>query len=275
MSDLLSNYVLENYAKAVKIDLSTWLARNPPPSFCETKLDGIRVFLFKSGDKLVLSSKHGGVFTPKGSPKVFARVPELLHAPHRMILDGEYLSHEGLYLFDVLQIDKRDTRSLALKERKKILNEVLGGTNLEVPYQVANSFEEIIALKEDWIRNGEEGMIVKNPLSTYGQTNSWLKLKRYDTIDCFVIDYEDTQEMKRTGTPRSWYVGVFDASGQRVNLGKVGSFLENVDPRKVVIGSVIEVRFQEVTDDTKLREPFILRIRHDKTPSECLLSQIK
>jgi len=60
-----------------------------------------------------------------------------------------------------------------------------------------------------------------------------------------------------------------------VNLGKVGSFVEKVDPRQVRIGSVIEVRFQEVTDDMKLRAPFILKVRHDKIPAECLLSQIR
>ncbi len=275
MSDLLPDYVLENYSKAVKTDLSTWLLGNPLPSFVEPKLDGIRVFLFKSGDKLVISSKHGGIYTPKGNPKVFAKVTEFVHAPHRMILDGEYVAQEGLFLFDALQIDNRNVRSQTLKERKKILGEILRGTNLEVPSTLARSFEEIISLKDEWVRKGREGVIVKNPESTYGQPGSWLKLKRYDTIDCFIIDYEETQEMKRTGIPRSWYVGVYDDRGQRVNLGKVGSFVEKVDPRQVTIGSVVEVRFQEVTADMKLRAPFILRIRHDKTPSECLLSQVK
>ncbi len=259
----------------MKTDLSTWLALNPLPSVCEPKLDGIRVFLFKSGDELVLSSKHGGIYTPKGNPKVFAKVPEFLHAPHRMILDGEYVAHEGLFLFDVLRIDERDVRPLILKERKKILKEILRGTDLEVPFTLARSSEEITAQREELVQKGREGVIVKNPSSTYGQPNSWLKLKRYDTIDCFVMDYEETPEMKKTGIPRSWYVGVYDASGQRVNLGKVGSFVEKVDPRQVRIGSVIEVRFQEVTDDMKLRAPFILKVRHDKIPAECLLSQIR
>ncbi len=275
MSDLLPNYVLENYSKAVKLDLSKWLLSNPLPSICEPKLDGIRVFLFKSGEKLVLSSKHGGIYTPKGNPKVFARVTEFVHAPHRMILDGEYVSNEGLFLFDVLRVDDRDVRPLALKERKKILREILKGTDLEVTFRVAKTSHEILRFKEDLVRRGGEGLIVKNPRSAYGQLNSWLKLKRYDTLDCFVIEYEETKEMKKTGVPRSWYVGVYDDGGQRVNLGKVGSFVEKVDPRQVTIGSVVEVRFQEVTDDTKLRAPFILRIRHDKTPAECLLSQIR
>ncbi len=275
MSDLLPNYVLENYSKAVRIDPSTWLQGNPLPSICEPKLDGIRVFLFKSGEKLVLSSKHGGIYTPRGNPKVFATVHEFLHAPNRMILDGEYVTNEGLFFFDVLQIDDRDVRNLVLTERKNILNEILRGTDLEVKFKVARTLEKILELKEDSIRKGEEGLIVKNPTSTYGQLNSWLKLKRYNTIDCFVTAYEETQEMRKTGIPRSWHLGVYGDDGRSVNLGKVGSFVEKVDPRKVTVGSVVEVRFQEVTDDMKLRAPFILRIRHDKTPQECLLSQIK
>jgi ATP-dependent DNA ligase len=274
MSDL-QDYVLENYAKAVKLDLATWLMKNPLPAIVEQKLDGIRVFLFKSGEKLVLSSKHGGIFTPKGSPKVFARVPEFTHAPYQMILDGEYLSKDGLFLFDILQVDDRDVRPLLLPERKKILEEILRGTDLEVPYRTVSTSEEIVKLMEATVKSGGEGLIVKNPASTYGQPGSWLKMKRYDTVDCFIIGYEETQEMKRTGIPRSWYVGVYDDNREEVNLGKVGAFVESVDPRQVKIGSVVEIRFQEVTDDVKLRGSFILKVRHDKTPEECLLSQIK
>jgi len=276
MSDELPNFVLENYAKAVKLDLGTWLLRNPLPSYCEEKLDGVRTFLFKSGDKLVASSKHGGVYTPKGSPKVFATVPEFTHAPHRMILDGEYLAKDGgLFFFDVLQVDDRDVRLLPLTERKKILREILHDTGLEVRYRVAKTVADINGFMDEIVRSGGEGIIVKNPASKYGEANSWLKLKRFDTIDCFVIDYEETPEMKRTGVPRSWYIGVMDAAGRRVNLGKVGAFVEGVDPRQVKLGTVVEVRFHEVTQDRKLRAPFILRIRHDKTPEECLDSQVE
>ncbi len=276
MSDQLPNYVLENYSKAVKIDLGTWLIKNPLPSVCEPKYDGIRVFLFKSGDKLVLSSKHGGIYTPKGNPNVFARVPEFTHAPSRMILDGEYVARlsKGLFFFDVLQVDDRDVRSKPLTDRKKILREILKGTGLEVPYKIAKSSDKIMALRNEMVEKGGEGIVVKNPESTYGQSNSWLKMKRFDTIDCFVMDFQETQELKRTGIARSWSVGVYDERGQVINLGNVGSTVEKVDPRNVKKGSVIEVRFQEVTRDRKLRAPFILRIRHDKTPEECLLSQI-
>jgi len=276
MSEELPTYVQENYSKAVKLDLGTWIGKNPLPSICEAKYDGIRVFLFKSGEKLVLSSKHGGIYTPNGTPQVFSRVPEFLHAPNRMILDGEYVAREakGLFLFDVLQVDDRDLRPKPLTERKKVLREILKGTGLEVPFTLARSEERIVALRDESVREGREGIVVKNPQSSYGQPNSWLKLKRFDTVDCFVTGLVDTPEMRRTGVARSWSVGVYDENGQVVELGNVGSMVERVDPRKVKKGSVIEVRFQEVTRDRKLRAPFILRIRHDKTPDECRSDQI-
>jgi ATP-dependent DNA ligase len=242
----------------------------------EPKFDGIRVFLFKSGDKLVLSSKHGGVYTPKSSPQVFSRVPEFTHAPNRMILDGEYVAREakGLFLFDVLQVDDRDVRQKPLTNRKKVLREILRGTGLEVPYTVARSVERIVQLKDDSVKEGREGVVVKNPESTYGQPSSWLKLKRFDTVDCFVTGEVVTPELRRSGIARSWSVAVYDENGIGVDLGNVGSMVERVDPRQVKKGVVIEVRFQEVTRDNKLRAPFILRIRHDKTPEECLASQL-
>ena len=276
----LSSYVAENFSAAVKQDLGTWLLNNPLPTLCEPKYDGIRVFLFKSGEKLVISSKHGAIYTPKSSPKVFATFPELTHAPYRMILDGEYVSREpiknkGLFFFDVLQVDDRDVRSEVLTQRRKILHEILDGTGLEVQSRLAKTVEQILALKGKFAEQGYEGAVAKNPLSTYGQQGSWLKLKTFDTIDVFIIDYEMTQEMERTGIPRSWTVGVYDDDGNRVSLGKVGAFVERVNPDKVKKGSVVEVRYQEVTEDQKLRGAFILRIRHDKLPSECLLSQIR
>ena len=275
MSEDLSEYVLKNHAKATKMELGSWLFANPLPTICEPKWDGIRVFLFKSGDRSVLVGRHGSVFTPKGNPVVFAKIPEFVHAPNRMILDGEYVSKDGLHLFDVLQVDDRDLKSRPLSERKDILHEILDGTGLETLAILAKSIEEISKFQDDEIAAGGEGIICKNPTSAYGDTNSWLKLKRFDTIDCFVTGYEDTPDYKRTGVPRSWFIGLYDDAGQIVNIGKVGSFVEKVNPRKVEKGSVVEVRFQEVTQDEKLRAPFILKVRHDKTPEECLLSQIR
>jgi hypothetical protein len=251
------------------MDLSSWLQINPPPAICERNYEGIRVFLFKSGDNLVISSKLSGVYTPSVNPRIFAKLPEFVRVPHRMILDGKYISREGLFFFDVLQIDNRDVTPLPLRERKSILSEILKGNNVEAPYEILESRAEIEKFREKMISQGSQGIVVKDPLSSYGQPESWVQLKRSDAIDCFVIDLE-TRPDKRF----SWSVGVYSSNGDIVNLGKVESIVEHLNARRIGLGSVVEIRFQHVTGDHKLVAPFITKINHDKSPTECLLSQI-
>jgi len=266
VSDALPNYVQEYHAKASSLDLSKWLVNNPLPAICEPKYEGIRVFLFKSGDNLVVSGKMGGVYTPSSTPAVFSKFPELVHAPKRMILDGEYVSKDGMHIFDVLHFEDRDLRPLPLYRRKEILHQILAGNEIETHFITAESAEEIDRYREEILSKGGEGIIAKNPMSFYGESDSWLEIKRFDTVDCFVIDYEESPEK------RSWSIGTYDTSGKIVNLGEVSSYVENVDPKKIRLGSVVEVRFRLI--ENRFRAPFILRVRRDKAPSECLISQI-
>ncbi len=255
--------------KLCRWDLSSWLLINPLPAVCEKNYEGTRVFLFKSGDHLVISSKLSGVYTPAGNPRIFSTLPEFVRAPHRMILDGEYVPREGFFFFDVLRIDDRDLRSLPLSDRKSILREIFHGNKAESPFVVLESSNEIEKFNESAISRGGQGIVVKNPLSSYGQTNSWLKLKRADVIDCFVIDFESESEKKLC-----WSVGVYGPGGDIVNLGKVSSITERVNVRRIGLGTVLEVRFKEISNGQKLVSPFISKINRDKAPAECLLSQV-
>ncbi|MDA4111849.1 MAG: hypothetical protein OK439_04880 [Thaumarchaeota archaeon] len=278
MSAKLTEFMVQNYAKAVTMDLAEWLSLNPLPSFCEPKSDGFRVFVFKSNDKILLATRHGGIYSESTHPILFRKIetlkaPEL---PQRIIFDGEYIAPDQLHIFDLLRIDDRDLMSQILLERKKILSELLSGErkSFEVPSVLANSFQEIQDYKKSEVSKDGEGIIVKNPSSFYRQKNSWLKLKRFDTLDCFVTGIERTQEMERTGVPHSWYMGIFDENDRVLEIGKVGTYLKDVDPSRINIGTVVEVQYQQFTEDKKLRGPFIIKIRDDKTKEECKISQI-
>lgn len=279
MSSALTEFMLQRYARAVSIDLADWLALNPPPCICEPKYDGFRVFIFKSGEKTLLTTRHGIIYSESSHPQLFKKILPLIKSPdvpEKIVLDGEYHGPDQLWIFDVLQEGDDDLTGRRLLQRKKILAEILSGDRqfLLVPYEMEDSFEAILNCKAKMLAAREEGVVVKNPSSTYGQKNAWLKLKRSDTVDCFVTGIERTIEMDRTGVPHSWFIGLYDGSGSVLEMGKVGTYLKDVDPSKIVVGTVVEIQFQEVTEDKKFRGPFIIGIREDKKKEECTLCQI-
>jgi len=280
LSQALAEFMLERYARPVNIELGEWLERNPPPCLCEPKHDGFRIFLYKSGEKILFATRHGAIYSETSHPQLFKKILPLRQSkdlPEKLILDGEFHSPDDLWIFDVLQTGEEIVTGKSLLERKKILSGLLSRDRefLLVKYIMANSFEEIMEYKSNEIALGEEGIMVKNPSSTYGQKGAWLKLKRSDTIDCFVTGIDRTIEMDRTGIPHSWFIGLYDGAGKMEEIGKVGTYLKEVDPLRIVVGTVLEVQFQEVTDDRKLRGPFIVRIREDKKKEECTITQFK
>ncbi len=116
----------------------------------------------------------------------------------------------------------------------------------------------------------------KNPLSYYGEANAWLKLKRKDTGDFVILSPDpDNDTYKQTGVPHSWFIGLYDEHGQIEEWGKVGNYVEDVNPALIKEGTVVEIEYQETTKDRKLRDPFIIRIRDDKVPSECRTEQLR
>jgi ATP-dependent DNA ligase len=262
--------VLENHARFAQTDLDSWLSTNSLPCLCDCNYGGMRVFLFKSGENLVLASKSGGLYTPSSNPKVFLNVTEFTHAPHRFILDGEYLPNEGIHLFDVLRVDDRDLRSQTLENRRIVLNEIIDGMNIGTLSTIAPSVQEIFEFRDRCVSLGYQGAIVKNLQSHYGTQEAWLELRRNDTLCCFVTELESTsRDFWR------WSLGLLDEkNGKLVNLGTVSSYSEKVKPRKISIGSVVEIRFSSLNGDMKLVDPFIIRIRHDRAPSECVLAQL-
>jgi ATP-dependent DNA ligase len=266
LPDALPEYVQENYAQASSLDLTSWILDNPLPAICEPKYDGLRVFLFKSGENLVVSGRLGNIYSPKANPTVFAKVPELIHAPKRMILDGEYVSKEGLHLFDILQLDDRDMRPLPLYRRKEILAQVIEGAGLEAPFIWAESSEGIEKYTTEVVAKGLEGIVVKNPTSFYGQPDAWVRIKRFDSIDCFVIDFSESDGKKK------WTIAVYDPRGKIVVLGDVSSYAERIDPEKVRLGSVTQIRYQMA--ENKFIAQFITKMRRDKLALECTVGQI-
>lgn len=264
--NILSQRVASDCARAISGDIGAWLLKNPLPAFIEPKYDGVRVWLVKSGQDMVVATKHNGVYTAKQYPGIFTSLASLEY--NQLILDAELMKDPGyLVVFDILHIGKDNVAQLPLARRRTILQEVARDFDQKhvflIPSTVAKSIEELNEIHSRYVAEDFEGTVIKNPASKYADSDAWLKRKVYETIDCFVTGRDHSHE------GYSFYIAGLDKHGERVDMGKVGSFLKSVDCSKIAEGTVVEIQYQEMTRERHLRHPFVIRIRDDKVAREC------
>ncbi|MEZ3158185.1 ATP-dependent DNA ligase [Microbacterium sp. BWR-S6Y] len=202
-----------------------------------------------------------------------------------------------LYLFDVLWVGGRDVASLPLAERRRVLEDLTAAC--EPPVVVPPVFDDVDAAVSTSGRFGLEGVVVKDPSSTYRRgvrSESWLKVK-HSRMQEVVIGGIRPGKGNRAGTIGSLLVGVPSADGLRYagrvgsgfgekTLARLGELLEPLradsDPfvgvpaadardalwvRPELVG---EVEFAEFTPGGILRQARWRGLRPDKDPGEVM-----
>ena len=264
-----------------------------PDWIFERKLDGIRLLAFKDGRSVRLLSRNRLPLNAS-YPAVADAIADL---PVRdVILDGEATGVWGkpgkvaYHVFDILWLDGRDVMSLALDERRALLNRL----PLRAPLRRVPPLDD----PKPWERacnDGWEGVIAKRRDAPYEHRRSphWLKMKCEATQELVVGGFTDPQGA-RVGLG-ALLVGYFEGD-DFVFAGKIGtgfdtkllltlrarldrleiaapSFTKAVGlPRKgahwVQPEIVVQVAFIEWTVHGKLRHPRLLGIRIDKSARE-------
>jgi DNA ligase D-like protein (predicted ligase)/DNA ligase D-like protein (predicted 3'-phosphoesterase) len=200
--------------------------------------------------------------------------------------------------FDILEVDGKSLVHLSLEERRKILEErVKEGKYLVRSVAVRGDGERYYA---EAVKRGLEGVMAKRLGSRYepgARSDAWLKVKAIRTCDCVVFGYT-RGEGARAETFGALVLGLCD-EGRGVYIGKVGtgfddaglaSILAALNPLRVDSPTladaekgeitwvrprvVVEVAYQAVTRDGRLRMPRFLRIRTDKAPEDCTPDQL-
>jgi bifunctional non-homologous end joining protein LigD len=157
----------------------------------EIKWDGYRIISFVNGEKVVMHSRSGLDYTAK-----YPNVAKALKATkHKMVLDGEMVvfNKEGLpdfdslqlyngqespisyCVFDILWLDGYSLKELPLIERKDILRQIAGSSEV---IRFSESFEDGKALYEHSLTLNLEGIVAKRKDSLYRENardNDWLK----------------------------------------------------------------------------------------------------
>ncbi len=241
-------------------------------------------------------------------------VEALAHLGHECVLDGEIIvagkdgrgdfqllqnwtrDHEGelqYQVFDLLWLDGYDVRHLPLKDRKKLLEELLRGQK-EVCYS-EHRVGKGKAFFEQARKAGAEGIMAKradSPYKTGKRSEDWLKIKTHRRQEVVIGGFTEPRGSRKyigallVGVYENGsltYVGHASAGYKAQDLKALRQTLEklsvdappfstkpkpNAPVTWVKPKLVCEVKFQEWTDDGVLRQPIFLGLRPDKAPAD-------
>jgi len=287
----------------------------------ETKYDGARIQLHHDGEETKLYSRNMEDVTG-ALPEVVEFAAEELDAP--VIVDGEVIAidddgdplpfqeilrrfrrkHDvervreevtvSLRAFDCLHHDGEDLLDHELRDRHDRLSDVLssGVSTLTV----TDDPDEIGRIETNALESGHEGIMLKNPASTYSpgkRGKNWLKRKPdVETLD-LVVTGAEWGEGRRASFLGTFLLSARDEErDEYVTLGKVATGItdeeladltellephirtqdgQDVDLEPAV---VFEVGYEEIQESPTysagyaLRFPRFISVRDDKTPGD-------
>ena len=207
----------------------------------ELKLDGYRVQAHKRGSRVELYTRSGLDWTHRMKP-VAAAVAKL--PVQDAILDGEVtvLDAEGLssfarlqasfeknekhpltfFVFDLLHVDGRNPRGLALRERKAMLRQAIGDDTEEIRMSedISGDGPEIFAAA---CKLHAEGILSKRADAPYsaGRSTRWVKSKCLYEQEFVVGGWVDLSNGTRG--VGSLLLGYYNDAGKLVYAGRTGT----------------------------------------------------
>jgi ATP-dependent DNA ligase len=180
-------------------------------------------------------------------------------------------------IFDVLAIAGKDVTGYSYDQRRILLGQVYEMIMLEYPDCGIEIIEQGPATAEyanKILVAGGEGVMLKLRAGAYEhgkRSLSWRKVKRFDTVDCFLTGEARPHE-RNPEIDGSVQVAVAGAGGQPVIVGHVK--VEEAFRAYMRKGVVIEVMTQGITEAGVLRHPHMLALRPDKKPADCDETQL-
>lgn len=276
----------------------------------EIKWDGYRAIAEIEKGKVRLYSRNLISFNNKYKPIV-----ETLESfGHNAVLDGEIvvLNADGTSsfqmlqqydekpspnlcycVFDILYLNGHDLRDLPLKERKKILKDILPDVpTIKYSDDIA---QEGIAFFELAKKNKLEGIMAKKVDSAYrlgSRSDQWLKIKIITAQEAVICGFTEPRNSRKNFG--ALILGMYE-NGRLVYIGHTGSgfteallastlklmqpLIQEESPFDVKIKTnekvtwikpqlVCEVSFSEWTSDRHMRQPIFKGMRIDKKAKE-------
>jgi len=194
-----------------------------------------------------------------------------------------------LLIFDVQMYDGLSYLKHSYLERRRKLAQIFG----EIEFELQDTYKQYrnLAIPRSWsIRyleelwktvvekgNGEGVMLKSDKIRNYGK--DWTKVKKEDTADAFILGATPGKG-KYSGQIGALELAVYNG-GTIWPIGKCSGMDDAVRLEMTELALqgnlkdlVIEVKYNDVTKNKKLRHPRFMRWRPEKKKEECLLSQL-
>jgi DNA ligase-1 len=267
----------------------------------EPKLDGVRVLTIVDAESktVVQYSRNGKVLENFGhiTAGLLAHIDDFERS---YVLDGEIVSttfqelmkqvHRKdnveasdavLMLFDILPLSefKKGKSVMGQRRRSKMLTQFkatfdkVGNIGIvpqeEIDLSTAVGEIQFAAFNKDAIEQGYEGIMIKDPDAVYEckRSTSWLKQKPFIEVSLTVVGIEPGTGRNEGKMGALICEGVDDGKFIRTNVGSGWTDDQRAEVDETVIGQVLEVRADAVTqsqdsvDTYSLRFPRALRFR--------------
>lgn len=184
-----------------------------------------------------------------------------------------------LVVFDLLAYDGHDARALPFKQRRAFLERAMSAwedTDFDRAMLVPQ-MEASAASYEAAVAQGFEGIIAKRLDAPYssGRSAAWLKFKPTRTLDAVVTGFTEG-ESGFAGMVGALVFSFFDpetGTFEREAAGKASGFdlptrVDMTENPERYLGRVVEIRYQNVTEDGRFRFLRFDRWRDDKLAEE-------
>ena len=237
-----------------------------PTYVSQEKFDGIHVLSERNESGVLFYNKAGAL---RSEPDL---IKPLINLPPTTILDGERLPRGPYIVYDVLWYAGVDCRAAGFDTRDRILEDLVRRHTLPsaliLKAPTARTTLEKMQLMERLRIERAEGVIYKHIEAPYvhGKAGGIWKVKFVKECDVIVL-------RRQKDTKHSFEMFVFNEGEAPVHVGSVHAqgYYDMLKPGQA---AVAEVRYLYSSDENKLIQPRIWRLRTDKKPLECTFDQI-
>jgi DNA ligase-1 len=256
----------------------------------EPKLDGIRCFSVVKDRKVQMFARSGKLITnfDKTLGKILVKLGDGCYDGELMGEDFTALMRQAyrkesvdttdtyLALFDYLPLRewKSRTAKMSSSARYKILLDKLSelsSSDLDtiIPverYDIEANLKDVKILHDDFVSEGYEGAMIKNPDAPYqfGRSFDVMKFKAFHDVDLPIEGFIEGTG-KHSGKLGSIRV-VFNGVEVQVGSGFSDELREGIwNDQDNFAGRIVEIRYQEITPDGSLRFPTFVCFRNDRS----------